>query len=44
MRQTFFISILDFSNEVGCGQDKSAGASLNTNADRFNNMQKKSWH
>jgi hypothetical protein len=40
MRPTFFISNLEFSKEGGCGQDKSAGASLNTNGDRINNMPK----
>jgi len=40
MRPTFFISNLDFSKDSGHGQDKSAGASLNTNGDRINNMPK----
>ncbi len=39
-RPTFFISNLDFSKKGGRGQDKSAGAYLNTNTDRFNNMPK----
>jgi hypothetical protein len=40
MRPIFFISNLDFSKEGGHWQAKSAGVSLNTYADRFNNMPK----
>jgi hypothetical protein len=38
MRPTFFISNIDFTKDGGHAPAMSAAESLNTNANRFNNM------
>jgi hypothetical protein len=40
MRPKFIISNINFTIDVGCIPEMSATASLNTNANRFNNMPK----
>jgi hypothetical protein len=41
MRSKFFLSNIDFTKDGGRVPEMSPAASLNTNANRFNNMQKK---
>ncbi len=40
MRPKFIVSNIDFTKDVGHVSEMSAAASLNTNANRFNNMPK----
>ncbi len=43
MRSKFFISNMDFTKNGRREPEMSPAASLNTNANRFNNMPKVSW-
>jgi hypothetical protein len=43
MRSKFFISNIDFTKDGGHVPEMSSAASLNTNANQFNNMPKMSW-